>query len=83
MSDLDRVTLSGRLVADRAEVPAERHRRDEPAARLEPELHEQRRAPGRGPVRRREVYGKPGEALAQRKAKGDFLLVDGRLRQHA
>ena len=29
-----------------------------------------------------EVYGKAGEALAQHKAKGDFLLVDGRLRQH-
>ena len=29
-----------------------------------------------------EVYGKAGEALTQHKAKGDFLLVDGRLRQH-
>jgi single-strand DNA-binding protein len=29
-----------------------------------------------------EVYGKAGEALAQHKAKGDFLIVDGRLRQH-
>jgi single-strand DNA-binding protein len=29
-----------------------------------------------------EVYGRPGEALVQHKAKGDFLLVDGRLRQH-
>jgi single-strand DNA-binding protein len=29
-----------------------------------------------------EVYGKPDEALTQHKAKGDFLLVDGRLRQH-
>ena len=29
-----------------------------------------------------EVYGKTGEALAQHKAKGDFLMVDGRLRQH-
>jgi single-strand DNA-binding protein len=29
-----------------------------------------------------EVYGKAGEALAQHKAKGDFLLVDGRLRHH-
>ena len=29
-----------------------------------------------------EVYGKAGEALVQHKAKGDFLLVDGRLRQH-
>jgi len=27
-----------------------------------------------------EVYGKVGEALAQHKAKGDFLLIDGRLR---
>ena len=27
-----------------------------------------------------EVYGKAGEAVAQHKAKGDFLLVDGRLR---
>jgi single-strand DNA-binding protein len=29
-----------------------------------------------------EVYGKPAEAVAQYKAKGAFLIVDGRLRQN-
>jgi single-strand DNA-binding protein len=29
-----------------------------------------------------EVYGKAGEAVAQHKGKGAFLVVDGRLRQN-
>src|SRR5262245_21779263 len=83
MSDLNRVTLSGRLVAD-------------PELKYLPSgtaVANLRLASNRGFTsngERRddavfvdvEVYGKPGEALVQHKAKGDFLLVDGRLRQH-
>jgi single-strand DNA-binding protein len=29
-----------------------------------------------------EVYGKPAEAVTQHKAKGAFLIIDGRLRQN-
>ena len=84
MSDLGRVTLSGRLVAD-----PELKYLPSGTAVTNLRLASNRSFTSNGERRDEalfvdvEVYGKPGEALAQRKAKGDFLLVDGRLRQHA
>ena len=83
MSDLNRATLSGRLTADPElkYLPS-----GTTVANLR--LASNRRYTTNGERREEvlfvdvEVYGKAGEALAQHKAKGDFLLVDGRLRQH-
>ena len=81
--DLDRVTLSGRLVAD-----PELKYLPSGTAVTNLRLASNRSFTSNGERRDEalfvdvEVYGKPGEALAQHKAKGDFLLVDGRLRQH-
>ena len=83
MSDLNRVTLSGRLVAD-----PELKYLPSGTAVTNLRLASNRSFTSNGERRDEalfvdvEVYGKPGEALAQHKAKGDFLLVDGRLRQH-
>ena len=82
MSDLNRVTLSGRLVAD-----AELKYLPSGTAVTNLRLASNRSFTSNGERRDElfvdvEVYGKAGEALAQHKAKGDFLLVDGRLRQH-
>ena len=83
MSDLNRATLSGRLTAD-----PELKYLPSGAAVANLRLASNRRYTTNGERREEvlfvdvEVYGKAGEALAQHKAKGDFLLVDGRLRQH-
>ena len=83
MSDLNRVILSGRLTAD---VELKYLPSGTAVANLR--LASNRRYTTNGERREEvlfvdvEVYGKAGEALAQHKAKGDFLLVDGRLRQH-
>ena len=83
MSDLNRATLSGRLTADPElkYLPS-----GTTVANLR--LASNRSYTTNGERREEvlfvdvEVYGKAGAALAQHKAKGDFLLVDGRLRQH-
>jgi single stranded DNA-binding protein len=83
MSDLNRVTLSGRLVAD-----PELKYLPSGTAVTNLRLASNRSFTSNGERRDEavfvdvEVYGKAGEALTQHKAKGDFLLVDGRLRQH-
>ena len=83
MSDLNRATLSGRLTAD-----PELKYLPSGAAVANLRLASNRRYTTNGERREEvlfvdvEVYGKAGEALAQHKGKGDFLLVDGRLRQH-
>jgi single-strand DNA-binding protein len=82
MSDLNRVIVSGRLTAD-----AELKYLPSGTAVANLRLASNRSFTSNGERRDEalfvdvEVYGKPGEALAQHKAKGDFLLVDGRLRQ--
>ena len=83
MSDLNRVILSGRLTAD---VELKYLPSGTAVANLR--LASNRSYTTNGERREEvlfvdvEVYGKAGEALTQHKAKGDFLLVDGRLRQH-
>ena len=83
MSDLNRATLSGRLTAD-----PELKYLPSGTAVANLRLASNRTFTANGERREEvlfvdvEVYGKAGEALAQHKAKGDFLLVDGRLRQH-
>ena len=83
MSDLNRVSLSGRLVAD-----PELKYLPSGTAVTNLRLASNRSYTTNGERRDEalfvdaEVYGKAGEALAQHKAKGDFLLVDGRLRHH-
>jgi single-strand DNA-binding protein len=84
MSDVNRATLSGRLVAD-----PELKYLPSGTAVTNLRLASNRSFTSNGARRDEalfvdvEVYGKAGEALAQHKAKGDFLLVDGRLRQHS
>ena len=81
MSDVNRVTLCGRLAAD-----PELKYLPSGTAVANLRLASNRTYTANGERREEalfvdvEVYGKPGEALAQHKAKGDFLLVDGRLR---
>jgi len=83
VSDLNRATLSGRLTAD-----PELKYLPSGTAVANLRLASNRTFTANGERREEvlfvdvEVYGKAGEALAQHKAKGDFLLVDGRLRQH-
>ena len=83
MSDLNRATLSGRLTAD-----PELKYLPSGTAVANLRLASNRSYTTNGERREEvlfvdvEVYGKAGAALAQHKAKGDFLLVDGRLRQH-
>ena len=83
MSDLNRATLSGRLTAD-----PELKYLPSGTAVANLRLASNRSYTANGERREEalfvdvEVYGKAGEALTQHKAKGDFLLVDGRLRQH-
>ena len=83
MSDIDRVLLSGRLVAD-----PELKSLPSGTAVANLRLASNRSYTTNGERRDEalfvdvEVYGKAGEALAQHKAKGDFLMADGRLRQH-
>src|SRR6516164_1506810 len=83
MSDLNRVSLSGRLTAD-----PELKYLPSGTAVANLRLASNRSYTTNGERREEvlfvdvEVYGKAGAALAQHKAKGDFLLVDGRLRQH-
>jgi len=83
VSDLNRATLSGRLTAD-----PELKYLPSGTAVANLRLASNRTFTANGERREEvlfvdvEVYGKAGEALTQHKAKGDFLLVDGRLRQH-
>ena len=83
MSDINRVLLSGRLVAD-----PELKSLPSGTAVANLRLASNRSYTTNGERRDEalfvdvEVYGKAGEALAQHKAKGDFLMVDGRLRPH-
>ena len=83
MSDLNRATLSGQLTAD-----PELKYLPSGTAVANLRLASNRTFTANGERREEvlfvdvEVYGKAGEALTQHKAKGDFLLVDGRLRQH-
>jgi single-strand DNA-binding protein len=83
MSDVNRITLSGRLVAD-----PELKYLSSGTAVTNLRLASNRTYSSNGERRDEalfvdvEVYGKPAEALAQHKAKGSFLIVDGRLRQH-
>ena len=83
MSDINRVLLSGRLVAD-----PELKSLPSGTAVANLRLASNRSYTTNGERRDEalfvdvEVYGKAGEALAQHKAKGDFLMADGRLRQH-
>ena len=83
MSDLNRVIVSGRLTAD-----VELKYLPSGTAVTNLRLASNRRYTSNSERREEvlfvdvEVYGKAGEALTQHKAKGDFLLVDGRLRQH-
>jgi single-strand DNA-binding protein len=82
MSDLNRVTLSGRLVED----PELKYLPSGTAvASIRLACH---RTYAKDGARQDdaafvdiEVYGKAAEALTQHKQKGAFLLVDGRLRQ--
>ena len=81
MSDVNRVTLSGRLAAD-----PELKYLPSGTAVANLRLASNRTYTSNGERRDEalfvdvEVYGKAGEAVAQHKAKGEFLLVDGRLR---
>jgi len=83
VSDLNRATLSGRLTAD-----PELKYLPSGTAVANLRLASNRSYTANGERREEvlfvdvEVYGKAGEALTQHKAKGDFLLVGGRLRQH-
>jgi single-strand DNA-binding protein len=83
MSDINRSIVSGRLVAD-----PELKYLPSGTAVTNLRLASNRSFTSNGERRDEalfvdvEVYGKAGEALVQHKAKGDFLLVDGRLRQH-
>ena len=83
MSDVNRVTLSGRLAAD-----PELKYLPSGTAVANLRLASNRTYTSNGERREEalfvdvEVYGKPGEAVAQHKAKGAFLVVDGRLRQN-
>jgi single-strand DNA-binding protein len=84
MSDLNRITLSGRVATD-----PELKYLPSGTAVTNLRLASNRTYTSNGERRDEalfvdvEVYGKPAEALAQHKAKGDFLVVDGRLRQHS
>ena len=81
MSDVNRMMLSGRLGAD-----PELKYLPSVTAVANPRLASNRTYTSNGERREEalfvdvEVYGKAGEAVAQHKAKGAFLLVDGRLR---
>ena len=83
MSDCNRVTLSGRLVAD-----PELKYLPSGTAVTNLRLASNRAYTSNGERREEalfvdvEVYGKPAEAVTQHKAKGAFLIVDGRLRQN-
>ena len=83
MSDCNRVTLSGRLVAD-----PELKYLPSGTAVTNLRLASNRTYMSNGERRDEalfvdvEVYGKPAEAVTQHKAKGAFLIVDGRLRQN-
>ena len=83
MSDLNRVCLSGRLVAD-----PELKYLPSGTAVTNLRLASNRTYTSNGERRDEalfvdvEVYGKPAEAVTQHKAKGAFLIVDGRLRQN-
>ena len=83
MSDVNRVTLSGRLAAD-----PELKYLPSGTAVANLRLASNRTYTSNGERREEalfvdvEVYGKPAEAVAQHKAKGAFLIVDGRLRQN-
>ena len=83
MSDLNRVTVSGRLVAD-----PELKYLPSGTAVANLRLASNRGYTSNGERRDQtvfvdvEVYGKSAESLAQYKQKGAFILVDGRLRQH-
>jgi single-strand DNA-binding protein len=83
MSDCNRVTLSGRLVAD-----PELKYLPSGTAVTSLRLASNRAYTSNGERREEalfvdvEIYGKPAEALAQHKAKGAFLIIDGRLRQN-
>ncbi len=83
MSDVNRVTLSGRLAAD-----PELKYLPSGTAVANLRLASNRTYTSNGERREEalfvdvEVYGKAGEAVAQHKAKGAFLVVDGRLRQN-
>ena len=83
MSDCNRVTLSGRLVAD-----PELKYLPSGTAVTNLRLASNRTYTSNGERREEalfvdvEIYGKPAEALAQHKAKGAFLIIDGRLRQN-
>ena len=83
MSDCNRVTLSGRLVAD-----PELKYLPSGTAVTNLRLASNRTYMSNGERRDEalfvdvEVYGKPAEAVTQHKAKGAFLIIDGRLRQN-
>jgi len=83
MSDLNRITLSGRVATD-----PELKYLPSGTAVTNLRLASNRTYTSNGERRDQalfvdvEVYGKPAEAVAQHKAKGAFLIVDGRLRQH-
>ncbi len=83
MSDVNRITLSGRLVAD-----PELKYLPSGTAVTNLRLASNRTYTSNGERREEalfvdvEVYGKSAEAVAQHKAKGAFLIVDGRLRQN-
>ena len=83
MSDLNRVSLSGRLVAD-----PELKYLPSGTAVTNLRLASNRTYTSNGERRDEalfvdvEVYGKPAEAVTQHKAKGAFLIVNGRLRQN-
>jgi single-strand DNA-binding protein len=84
MSDLNRVTVSGRLLAD-----PELKYLPSGTAVANLRLASNRAYTSNGERRDQavfvdvEVYGKSAESLSQYKHKGAFILVDGRLRQHA
>ena len=83
MSDVNRVTLSGRLAAD-----PELKYLPSGTAVANLRLASNRTYTSNGERREEalfvdvEVYGKPAEAVTQHKAKGAFLIIDGRLRQN-
>jgi single-strand DNA-binding protein len=83
MSDVNRVTLSGRLAAD-----PELKYLPSGTAVANLRLASNRTYTSHGERREEalfvdvEVYGEPAEAVAQHKAKGAFLIIDGRLRQN-
>src|SRR5712692_6784448 len=83
MSDVNRVTLSGRLAAE-----PELKYLPSGTAVANLRLASNRTYTSNGERREEalfvdvEVYAKAGEAVAQHKGKGAFLVVDGRLRQN-